>query len=152
MREPSMKALHMSWRVVLPLAVLVVSAPAVSAVAAQSDSPSAPAGLERVQRWAADQEAVLDAKLVGMKAALKLTPDQEKLWAPFESAVRDADRGRMDAIEKRVAASGADEKLSPVDRLDATQKHELAALGHMLMPERARFAMERMRHGWGERE
>ncbi len=79
MRELSMKGLQMNWRVVLPLAVLVVSAPALSAGAAQTDSPSAPAGLERLQRWAADQETVLDAKLVGMKAALKLTPDQEKL-------------------------------------------------------------------------
>ncbi len=94
--------------------------------------------------------------------------------------MRDADKGRMDAIEKRAAANEADERASPVDRLDAlaqrlsdaaasvkkisgaakplyasldaTQKHEFAALGHMLMPERARFAMERMRHGWGERE
>jgi hypothetical protein len=120
---------------------------------------------------------VLDAKLVGMK---RPTPDQEKLWPPFESAVRDADKGRLDAIEKRVVANEADEKLSPVDRLDAfaqrlsdaassvkkisdaakllyasldtTQKHEFAALGRMLMPERSRFAMEMMRHGWRERE
>ncbi len=84
----------------------------------------------------------------------------------------------MDTIEKRAAANDADEKLSPVDRLDAlaqrlsdaaasvkkiseaakplyssldpTQKHEFAALGRMLMPERARFAM--MRHGWREKE
>ena len=39
---------------------------------------------------------MLDAKLAGMKAALKLTPDQEKTWAPFEAAVRDADSARRE--------------------------------------------------------
>ena len=42
-----------------------------------------------MQHWAADHEALLDAKLGGLKAGLKLTPDQEKLWGPFEAAVRD---------------------------------------------------------------
>ncbi len=42
--------------------------------------------MERMQRWAADREAVLEAKLTGMKAGLKLTADQEKLWGRFEAA------------------------------------------------------------------
>ena len=50
---------------------------------------------ERVQRWAADRETMLDAKLAGMKAGLQLTPDQEKLWSPFESAVKDAAKARL---------------------------------------------------------
>ena len=32
---------------------------------------------------------MLDARLAGLKAGLRLTPDQEKLWGPFEAAVRD---------------------------------------------------------------
>ena len=34
--------------------------------------------------------------------------------------------------------------------LDETQKHDFTMLGRMLMPERARFAMEMMRHRWRE--
>ena len=55
-----------------------------------------PAGMERMQHWAADHEALLDANLAGMKAGLKLTPDQEKLWGPFETVVRDAAKTRME--------------------------------------------------------
>ena len=39
-----------------------------------------------------------DAKLAGMKAGLGLTADQEKLWAPLEFAVKDADKSRIDAM------------------------------------------------------
>jgi hypothetical protein len=39
----------------------------------------------------ANIRAVLqDARLEGMKAALKITPDQEKYWTPFEKALRDS--------------------------------------------------------------
>src|SRR5512144_425023 len=37
-----------------------------------------------------DRQAMLAARLAAAKAALLLTPEQEKLWAPVESAVRDA--------------------------------------------------------------
>jgi hypothetical protein len=47
------------------------------------------------QHWAADHQALLNAKLAGLKAGLQLTPDQEKLWGPFEAAVRDAAEMRM---------------------------------------------------------
>ncbi len=50
----------------------------------------------RMQHWAADHEALLDARLAGLKADLKLTPNQDKLWAPFEAAVRDAAKMRME--------------------------------------------------------
>jgi hypothetical protein len=49
--------------------------------------------------WEADHEALLDAKLGGLKAGLKLTPDQEKLWAPFEAAVRSAAQMRMQHMQ-----------------------------------------------------
>jgi hypothetical protein len=47
------------------------------------------------QHWAADHQALLNAKLARLKAGLQLTPDQEKLWGPFEAAVRDAAEMRM---------------------------------------------------------
>jgi hypothetical protein len=163
------------------IAALAVSTSAVAlpAVAAESDQQSS--HMERLQRWAADRETVLDAKLAGMKAALGLTADQEKLWAPFESAVKDAAKARMDAMQQMMQAREQDAHMSPVDRLeaiadrlsqgaadikkiadaakplyaglDASQKEKFAVLGRdMLMPDRARMAMEMMHRHMGERD
>src|SRR3569832_478579 len=38
---------------------------------------------------AEDRAAMADAKIAAVHAGLKLTDDQEKLWPPVESAVRD---------------------------------------------------------------
>ena len=62
---------------------------------------------------------MLDAKLAGMKAGLRLTPDQEKLWAPFESAVKDAAKARMDAMGQMMQAHEQGERMSPIDHLEA---------------------------------
>ena len=62
----------------------------IGAGSAQIDAPP-----RWMQHWAADHEALLDAKIAGLKAGLKLTPDQEKLWGPLEAAVRDAAALRM---------------------------------------------------------
>ena len=40
------------------------------------------------QLTAADWEALTDARIKIVKAALQLTPDQEKLWPPIENAIR----------------------------------------------------------------
>lgn len=92
------------------------------------------------QVWEADHEALLDAKLGGLKAGLKLTPDQEKLWAPFEAAVRSAAQMRMQHMQAMMERmhrmrNGMDQEMtdrpdmremgeagegaSPVDRLAA---------------------------------
>jgi N-formylglutamate amidohydrolase len=55
--------------------------------------------MHRSQVWKADHEALLDAKLGGLKAGLKLTPDQEKLWGPFEAAVRNAAQMSMQHMQ-----------------------------------------------------
>ena len=121
-----------------PLAALAVCAFAFTAQAA-SDESSGSMGMERMQNWAADHEAFLDAKLAGLKAGLKLTPDQDKLWPPFEAAVRDAAKLHMDQMKsmmermqtmhqtmqgmhesedmEHMTAPG--EAVSPVDRLEA---------------------------------
>ncbi len=52
--------------------------------------------------WAADHEALLDAKLGGLRAGLRLNPDQEKLWGPFEAAVREAAQLRMKHMMSRM--------------------------------------------------
>ena len=82
------------------ITALVLSAGVLSAKAAPMDQGSAPMGMERMQHWAADHQVLLDAKLAGLKAGLKLTPDQEKLWEPFEAAVRDAAKTRMEHMRE----------------------------------------------------
>ena len=170
----------MNRYVIAPLAALALGAStlALTAAAAPNDQITSPNG-ECAQHWAADRQAVLDAKLTGMKAGLKLTPDQEKLWGPFEAAVRDGQKDRLDEMQKTMEMRHGAERMSPVDLMDAwsnrlmqaatdmkkvadaakplyaslddTQKHSFATLGHMLLPERARFA-EMMRRHWGEGE
>ena len=62
------------------------------AFAASGDAPGAtmkrqhgPSGQVRA--------ALFEARIAGMKAALKLTSEQEKAWAPFEASVRSAEDG-----------------------------------------------------------
>ena len=101
-----------------------------------------------MQHWAADHEALLDAKLAGLKAGLKLTPDQEKLWPPFEAAVRDAAKMRMEQMKammdrmqkmrewndgadakygRHERHGSADQAISPVDRLEALGQAHVGA-------------------------
>jgi len=138
--------------------------------AAQSDQM--PTHEELVQHWA---DAALEAQLKGMKSSLRLTADQEKDWAPFESMVEDAEKARVIALQKEQGNN-----LSPMDRLNAkaerlaqslanlekivatarplyaslddAQKHNFIALGRMLVPERGRFAKEMRRLRVGEDE
>ncbi len=135
------------------------------AITAAGQSDQKPTHAELVQRWA---EAALDAQLKDMKTSLRLNPDQEKLWGPFESVVRDTAKARVVALQKEQSGN-----LSPMDRLNATadrvaqstanleniveaakplyaslddaQKHKFITLGRMLVPEHGRFARE-MRH------
>ena len=147
-------------------AVLSSSGFTISA-AAQSDQP--PTHAELVQHWA---EAAIDAQLKGMKTSLRLTADQEKDWGSFESAVKDAEKARVTALQKEQSSG-----LTPMDRLNAkaerlaerqagleriveaakplylslddTQKHTFITLGRMLVPERGRFVKEMRRVGKG---
>ena len=97
--------------------------------------------MEQMQHWAADHEALLDARLAGLKAGLKPPPDQEKLWPPFETAVRDAAKMRMEHMKAMMDRmqkmrdmdmtelmqgtddmkdmGPPDQAISPVDRLEA---------------------------------
>jgi zinc resistance-associated protein len=161
------------------LAALALSTSGFALSAATAQSDQQPSHAERMQHWAADRETLLDAKLAGMKAGLGLNADQEKLWGPFESAVQDAAKARMEAMQQMMQARMQGEHVSPVDRLDAladrltqgaadikkiadaakplyagldaSQKEKFALLGRdMLIPQRARFAMEMWRHHQGE--
>src|ERR1700753_2655473 len=71
-----------------------------------------------------DRAAFADARIAAVKAGLKLTPDQEKLWPPVEAAVRDYAKLRIDRANARISAerdapSDAQRPDDPVARLRA---------------------------------
>jgi hypothetical protein len=49
-----------------------------------------------------DRAAFTDARIAAVHAGLKLSPDQEKLWPPLETAVRDFAKLRMDRANARM--------------------------------------------------
>src|SRR3954454_6373688 len=55
-----------------------------------------------------DRAAFADARIAAVKAGLKLTPDQEKLWPPVEAAVRDFAKLRIDRANARMNAAKDD--------------------------------------------
>jgi predicted negative regulator of RcsB-dependent stress response len=67
--------------------------------------------------------ALFEARIQGMKAALKLTPDQEKAWAPFETAVRGAEKAHEDAQKEMRDRFEKGERASPIEHLNAMSDH-----------------------------
>jgi len=87
-----------------------------------------------MQRWMGARGAMLDARLAGLKAGLKLNADQETLWGPFEAAVRDFAQARMARMQHMIERmEGDDEEAgpppSPIDRIDrmATRLSDVGA-------------------------
>jgi hypothetical protein len=91
-------------RVIGLLAFLVVGS---SLTYAQDTSPPVPSQT--------DLKVLTDARIGIVKAALQLTPEQEKLWPPVEEAIR----ARAEARYNRMVAVG--EKLSQQENLDPVE-------------------------------
>ncbi len=65
-----------------------------------------------------DKAAFVDARIAAVHAGLKLNADQEKLWPPVESAVRDFAKLRIDRANARMNAKPEEvEQKDPVTRL-----------------------------------
>jgi hypothetical protein len=92
---------------------------------------AAPHGMPEayMRHWLDYRAAMLDARLAGLRAGLRLNADQEKLWGPFEAAVRNfaaMRTARMQKMLEGAARMESDEEgsdmggppLSPLDRLD----------------------------------
>ena len=79
--------------VVIGTAALLLAAPSIAS--AQAQSPATP---ERLN--AADRSSMIDMRIDLTKAALQLTPDQEKLWPPVESAIRARAEDRKARVAK----------------------------------------------------
>jgi hypothetical protein len=65
---------------------------------AQSSQTSSTASPERLN--AADRNSLTDMRIDLVKAALQLTPEQEKLWPPVESAIRARAEDRKARVAK----------------------------------------------------
>jgi hypothetical protein len=133
-----------------------------------------PRGPEGGQRWQISQEdaaAFADARIAALKAGLRLTPEQEKSWPAFETALRDMAKARRDHMsaqpteqrqgEQRFAdpverlrrqaeaLSGAGARLKSLadaqeplyKSLDDGQKRRFQVLSRMLRPHHPRMAM-----------
>jgi hypothetical protein len=133
-------------------------------------------GPEGGPRWQISQEdmaAFADARIAALKAGLRLTPEQEKNWSNFETALRDMAKARRDRLtaqsnEQRPgdpvehlrrqadALSGAGARLKSLadaedplyKSLDDGQKRRFHMLSHMLGSGHRHMAMRgRMGHG-----
>jgi hypothetical protein len=60
--------------------------------------------------WASveDRAAFADARIAAVKAGLRLTPDQDKMWPPLEAAVKDLAKLRIVRAEARMKARDDD--------------------------------------------
>jgi hypothetical protein len=85
-------------------ALFLAASSIANAQSAQTSSPSTP---ERLN--ATDRNTLTDMRVDLVKAALQLTPDQEKLWPPVESAIRanaEDRRARIAKIQETVGIRG----------------------------------------------
>jgi hypothetical protein len=68
-----------------------------------------------------DRAAFLDARIAALKAGLELNADQEKNWAPLESAIRDLAKERAARFaawrERRDEGADQESDVNPIDRL-----------------------------------
>ncbi len=83
-----------------------------------------------------DRAAFADARIAAVHAGLKLTPDQEKLWPPVESAVREFTKLRIDRANARMnaqkdSAGDAQKSDDPVARLRQRAENMAASAAAM---------------------
>jgi zinc resistance-associated protein len=86
--------------------------------AASGAEPQTTGARERAERpriSAEDAQAFADARIAGLKAGLKLTPEQEKNWPAVETAIRDLTKARFERMQAR--RDGGDRQLDPIERL-----------------------------------
>lgn len=74
----------------------------------------------------ADRAAFADARIAAVKAGLKLSPDQEKLWPAVENSVRDFAKLRIDRanarMEERKAREISGDRDTPPNPVERLQK------------------------------
>ncbi|MCX5495813.1 Spy/CpxP family protein refolding chaperone [Kaistia dalseonensis] len=78
----------------------------------------------------ADAQAVLDARIIALKTVIGLSPEQEKLWAPVEAAIRQA---AASSAQRRAQRAEAPEPTSFVDILERTADAEATRAAELKM-------------------
>ena len=81
---------------------------------AYAQRPAGPDGAHHWRPSAADITALGDARIAAIHTGLALTPDQEKMWPPVESALRDLAKQRS---ARFAARASADKPTDPIERL-----------------------------------
>jgi hypothetical protein len=104
-------------------ASLAASAFSLNAFAAAGDAPTAPDAAQMMQRMADNRAVMLDAHFAGMKAALKLSADQEKAWPAFEAAIRDAAKARAEGWRQMREHGDKGERPSPIEHMTMMSEH-----------------------------
>ena len=70
-----------------------------------------------------DMSAFADARIASVKAGLRLTPDQERLWPPVEAAARELAKQRIDRVaERRNAQRDGRDQRTPDELFDRFKK------------------------------
>jgi hypothetical protein len=100
-------------------AVAALSIAGSTAVYAQYHRPWMSEHMRHMRMNPEDRAAFVDARIAAVHAGLKLNADQEKLWPPVETAVRDFAKLRIDRANARMNAApdSADKADDPVARL-----------------------------------
>jgi zinc resistance-associated protein len=145
--------------VALTMTAVLGSAVVFSTLGGRADPAPLPAPMQQHEFSDADRAAFLDARIAAIRAGLKLSPDQEKLWPGVETALRTAGKSAMDRHQKfkneradenfidRIRRRGenavargqdlqavADAAAPLYATLSEEQKHRLPVLMHVLRP------------------
>jgi hypothetical protein len=96
--------------------VLLLAAAALVAGMASTGSANAQDRARNAEVPANQVSDQVDAQTARIRADLRLTPDQEKNWAGFESAMRDIGRSRAD--RENTARTDSAQQRGPVDIID----------------------------------
>lgn len=79
----------------------LVTASALAQTGSSGDGPFHRGPMGGRMLSAEDREAFLDARIAALRTALRLTPEQERLWPPVEEAIRGLAKQRQEARQAR---------------------------------------------------
>ncbi|TCL73505.1 Spy/CpxP family protein refolding chaperone [Rhizobium sp. BK251] len=89
----------------------------------QTNEAGGPPDLPVVELYtAADAAAVLNARLIALKTVLELNADQEKLWQPVETAIRDIAAKAAQRAQERQKLDPPSDFLDVLDRIADAEK------------------------------
>lgn len=103
-------------RAILAATAAALIAGSAATYAASTDTSAAAERPGRPHLSAEDRAILSDARIAALKTALKLTPEQEKLWPQVETTLKDVAKERASRMEQaRAARQAARQSSAPVD-------------------------------------